>query len=208
MSVQARDIMVRNVITAKEEMTVEDAVKLMNKHEIGCLVVVEKGVPIGIVTERDLLKRVMAKSKALRKLKVRQIMSSPLISAKPTLEIEEATRIMFQKRVKKMPVVEKGKLLGLMTLTDILRLQPQLIKMYKIFSNDLAPRRMKKVFDYYLLVKPRSEQAGTQDIQVPKFRRVPIKRLGTVGRYEVPEPIQAEWNSTINRAKRSRVPKM
>jgi len=53
--------MIEKVITAKKETTVEEAVRLMNKHEIGCLVVVENGKPVGIVTERDLLKRVLAK---------------------------------------------------------------------------------------------------------------------------------------------------
>lgn len=201
MSIQIRDIMIENVITAKKETTVEDAVRLMNKYEIGCLVVVEDGKPVGIVTERDLLKRVLAKSKALRRLKVSQIMSYPLVSAKPIIEIEEATKIMCQNKIKKIPIVEKGKLLGLITLTDILRIQPQLIKMYKIFSNDLAPRRMKKVFDYYLLVQPKSEADETGHLKIPKFKRVPIKRSGIPVRYEVPEPIRERWNSTIKSSK-------
>jgi len=152
MSVETHDIMVKKVITTKQEATIEDAIKLMNKYEIGCLVVVENGKPVGIITERDLLKRVLAKSKELRNMKVMEIMSEPLISVEPNTEIEEAAKLMFQKKIKKLPIVEKGKLVGLVTLTDILRIQPQLIKMYKIFSSDLAPRRMKKVFDYYLLL--------------------------------------------------------
>lgn len=152
MSVETHDIMVKKVITTKQEATIEDAIKLMNKYEIGCLVVVENGKPVGIITERDLLKRVLAKSKELRNMKVMEIMSEPLISVEPNTEIEEAAKLMFQKKIKKLPIVEKGKLLGLVTLTDILRIQPQLIRMYKIFSSDLAPRRMKKVFDYYLLL--------------------------------------------------------
>ena len=68
------------------------------------------------------------------------------------MEIEEAAKLMFHKKIKKLPIVKEGKLLGLLTLTDILRIQPQLIRMYKIFTSDLAPRRMKKVFDYYLLL--------------------------------------------------------
>jgi len=80
------------------------------------------------------------------------MMSEPLLSVAPSVQIEGAVKLMFEKKIKKLPVVEKGKLLGLVTLTDILRIQPQLIKMYKIFSSDLAPRRMKKVFDYYLLL--------------------------------------------------------
>lgn len=149
--------MVRKVITTKKEATVEDAVKLMNKHEIGCLVVVENGKPVGIITERDLLKRVLPKSEEFRNMKVKEMMSEPLVSIEPKVQIEEAAKLMFQKKIKKLPVVEKGKLLGLVSLTDLLRIQPQLIKLYKIFSSDLAPRRMKKVFDYYLLLYTKFE---------------------------------------------------
>lgn len=157
MSIEIRHIMVHKVITAKKEATVEDAVKLMNKHEIGCLVVVENGKPVGIVTERDLLKRVLAKSKELRNMNVMGIMSKPLISIEPKVLIEEAAKLMFQEEIKKLPVVEKGKLVGLVSLTDLLRIQPQLIKLYRLFSSDLAPRRMKKVFDYYLLLHTKFE---------------------------------------------------
>jgi len=157
MSVEIRDVMVDKVITAKKDATVEDAIKLMNKYEIGCLVVVENGKPTGIITERDLLKRVLAKSKELRNIKVLEIMSTPVITVAPETEIEEAAKLMYQKKIKKLPIVEKGKLLGLVTLTDILRIQPQLIRLYKIFSSDLAPRRMKKVFDYYLLLHTQFE---------------------------------------------------
>lgn len=152
MSIETSEIMVSKVITTTKEATVEDAVKLMNKHEIGCLVVMENGKPAGIITERDLLKRVLSKLKELRNLKVKEIMSGPLLSVAPNVEIEEAVKLMFKNNIKKLPIVEKGKLLGLVTLTDILSIQPQLIKMYKIFSSDLAPRRMKKVFDYYMLL--------------------------------------------------------
>lgn len=157
MSIEIHDVMVNKVITIKRHTTLENAVKLMNKHEIGCLIVEEEGKPIGIITERDLLKRVLATSKETRKTKAEQIMTKELISVSPKTEIEEAARLMFQKKIKKLPVVENGKLLGLVTLTDILRIQPQLIRMYKIFSSDLAPRRMKKVFDYYLLLHTESK---------------------------------------------------
>jgi CBS domain-containing protein len=160
MSVEVESIMVQKVITIGADATVRDAVNLMNKHDIGCLVIVEKGKPIGIVTERDMLKRILAESEELKKTDIQKIMSKPLIVGKPDMEIENAAKIMFTKKIKKLPIVEKGKLLGLLTLTDLLRVQPQLIKMYKIFSSDLAPQRMKKVFDYYLLIHPESERAA------------------------------------------------
>jgi len=160
MSVDVESIMVQKVITVGSDATVRDAVNLMNKHDIGCLVIVENGKPAGIVTERDMLKRILAQSEELEKIDIQKVMSKPLIVGKPDMEIENAAQIMFTKKIKKLPIVEKGKLLGLLTLTDLLRVQPQLIKMYKIFSSDLAPQRMKKVFDYYLLIHPESERAA------------------------------------------------
>jgi len=157
MSLDTKDIMVDKVVTTKKNATLEHAVSLMNEHEIGCLVVVEGEKPVGIITERDLLKRCLAKSKELGKMKVEDIMSKPVVTVNPDLQIEEAAKLMCEKKIKKLPIVEGGKLRGLVTLTDILRIQPQLIRMYKIFSSDLAPRRMRKVFDYYLLLR-------TQDI--------------------------------------------
>lgn len=172
MSIEAQDIMVDKVITTKNTATVEDAVKLMNEYEVGCLVVVEDGKPVGIITERDLLKRVLAKSKELRNMKVMEIMSKPLISAAPNIEIEEAAKLMFQRKIKKLPIVEKEKLIGLLTLTDLLRIQPQLIRMYKIFSSDLAPRRMKKVFDYYLLVCTKFETSDKDRLAISKSKKL------------------------------------
>ncbi|HUV98409.1 MAG TPA: CBS domain-containing protein [Candidatus Paceibacterota bacterium] len=153
MAVQTRDIMVSKVVTIKKDSTVKEAVRLMNEHEIGCLVVTENKKAIGILTERDLLKRVLAKSQDISETKVEEVMSTPLISVQPDVEIGDVSRIMFQKNIKKMPIIRNEKLLGLVTLTDILRIQPQLIRMYKIFSADLAPKRIRKVFDYYLLVE-------------------------------------------------------
>jgi len=152
-SVEIRDVMVDKVITIAKDATLEEAVKLMNEYEIGCLIVMENKKPVGIMTERDLLKRVLSKSKQLGKKKVTEVMSENLVSVSPQIEIEEAARLMYEKKIKKLPVIEKGKLLGLVTLTDILRIHPQIIRMYKIFSSDLAPRRMKKVLDYYLLLQ-------------------------------------------------------
>jgi predicted transcriptional regulator len=164
--------MVKKVITISRTSTVEDAVKLMNEHEIGCLVVTENKKAVGILTERDLMKRVLAKSQDPRKTKVEEVMSTPLISLEPNVEIGDVSRIMFQKSIKKMPIVKKDKLLGLVTLTDILRIQPQLIKMYKIFSTDLAPKRIRKVFDYYLLVDTKLDVQTNPEVNLSRVRNL------------------------------------
>jgi len=145
--------MVEGVITIDADATVMKAVSLMNENEIGCLVVIRRGKAVGIVTERDLLKRVIAKSKNPKKTKVREIMTKPLIAGQPDMDLEEATKLMFKMRIKKLPVVEPhGGLLGLITLTDVARFQPQMIRILKKLSaRTLPPRRMQKVVDYYVV---------------------------------------------------------
>lgn len=121
MSLEVKDVMVKNVITVEAEATVKEVAKLMNKHEIGCLVVMKKGEPVGIITERDMLKRVLLKSKDPRKTKVGKMMSKPLVIGEPQTNIRDAVRLMVEGKIKRLPIVEDGHLLGLVTFTDIVR---------------------------------------------------------------------------------------
>jgi len=152
MSLNVEDVMVEQVVTIEADATVQEAVDLMNKHEIGCLVVVLRGKPVGIITERDMLKRVLAKSIDPEKVKISEIMSAPLIVGRPGMEIEDAVRLMFKTKIKKLPVVQKGRLIGLVTLTDLTRFQPHMIRILKKLSvTELPPKRLKKVVDYYVV---------------------------------------------------------
>jgi len=152
MSLNVEDVMVEEVVTIEADATVQEAVDLMNKHEIGCLVVVLRGKPVGIITERDMLKRVLAKSIDSEKVKISEIMSAPLIVGRPGMEIEDAVRLMFKTKIKKLPVVQKGRLVGLVTLTDLTRFQPHMIRILKKLSvTELPPKRLKKVVDYYVV---------------------------------------------------------
>ena len=152
MSLQVEDVMVEKVVTAEEDTTVMQAVKIMNKLEIGCLIVMRKGKPAGILTERDLLRRVLAKSKNPKKTLVSQVMTKPLVFGKPHMEVEEAVKLMFKMKIKKLPIVGKnGQLAGLITLTDLVRFQPQMISIIKKLSvKEEAPKRLKKVINYYI----------------------------------------------------------
>jgi CBS domain-containing protein len=152
MSLQVEDVMVEEVVTTEEDTTVMQAVKIMNKLEIGCLIVVKKGKPAGILTERDLLRRVLAKSKDPKKTIVSEVMTKPLVFSKPHMEVEEAVKLMFKMKIKKLPVVGKnGQLAGLITLTDLVRFQPQMISIIKKLSvKEEAPKRLKKVINYYI----------------------------------------------------------
>jgi len=144
--------MTMDVITIDENASVKEAADIMNQHEIGCLIAVRKGKAIGIITERDLLKRVIVEDKNAKKTKVGEVMSRPLEVVAPGTDLEEALRLMFQKKIKKLPVVYKNRLLGLVSLTDIARCQPAIIKLLKSFAvAQDTPKSMKKVLDYYIV---------------------------------------------------------
>lgn len=114
-------MMVKEVVKVNSGTLVDNAVKMMNKNEIGCLIIEDNGEPRGIVTQRDLLEKVLEKAKDPRKVAVSDIMTKKLVVGSPDMEIHEAARLMFKKRIMKLPIVENGKLIGLITLTNIAR---------------------------------------------------------------------------------------
>ncbi len=151
---KVEDIMVEDVITVEADSTVMRAVKLMNKHEIGCLIVTKSEKPIGIVTERDLLKRVLATSREPEKIRIWEIMSAPLMFVDPNMDIEDTVRFMLKMKIKKLPIVKRGRLLGLVTLTDLVRFQPEVVSILKKLSAlelPSHPKRLRKVIDYYVV---------------------------------------------------------
>lgn len=121
MSLQVKDVMVTNLITVEAGATARKAAELMNRHDIGCLIVVNNGRPVGIVTERDMLKRVMLQVRDARRTRVSYIMSKPLITTSPDIDLREAINLMTERRIKKLPVIEEGQLIGLISITDIVR---------------------------------------------------------------------------------------
>ena len=147
---KVEEIMVKDVVTVKDSELVIDAVELMNEHEIGCLVVVNDGKAIGMLTERDMLKRVLAQSMDPKSTKVGEVMSVPLVTVDPQDEVEETARLMFRMEIKKLPVVEDERLLGLVTLTDLVRFQPELIDALKKLGI-IIPRRMERAVIHYVV---------------------------------------------------------
>jgi len=114
-------LMVKDVVTLERGASVYEAVKLLNKNKIGCLVILDRGRIAGIVTERDLLERVLEKCKNPKETLVSEIMTRNVITGTPDMDAIEATRIMFKIKVKKLPILEGNQLVGIVTLTDIAR---------------------------------------------------------------------------------------
>ena len=149
---KVKDVMVTNVVTVDVGVNIRKAVERMNNHEIGCLVVLEKGNFAGILTERDVLKRVVAKARNPDKTLVGDVMSKPLTVVSPEASLEEALELMFEKRVKKLIVAEDKELVGLITMTDIARIHTAMVEHIKgLAAKYDIPKRMEKVIHYYVV---------------------------------------------------------
>lgn len=123
-----RDIMSRPAITAKENETVAGVSKLMGKHDIGCVIIVDKsGNPAGIITERDIVQRVAARNVLPSELKVVQTMSKPVASISPGTTVNDAAKLMNHRKIRRLAVIDEGKLVGIVTMKDILQVTPAII---------------------------------------------------------------------------------
>jgi CBS domain-containing protein len=151
-SLPIKNVMVKEVITIKDNATVKQAAETMSQLGISCLIVLEKRKAAGIITEMDLLKRVIAEGKDPNITKVTQVMSRPLIVAEPDMDLGEAVELMFRKKIKKLPVVHEDRLMGLITLTDIARGAPEMLKIIRqLATNQTIPRNIQKVIDRYIV---------------------------------------------------------
>ena len=117
--VLVRDVMSKDVRVVRPDTTAQEIVATMNKFNIGSVIVVQGERPVGIITERDILMRLVEQCLAPQILTARQLMTSPLITISETASVEEAARLMAKKRIKKLPVIDNDKLVGIMTFTDI-----------------------------------------------------------------------------------------
>lgn len=140
-SLKVEDVMIRDVVTIDVNSTVREAANVMGKMGIGCLIVMRMDKAVGILTERDFLKRVVAEAKDVEKTLVKDVMSSPLITVEPHVDLEEAVRLMFSMNIKRLPVVDGERLLGIVSLTDIARCHPHIMKLLKQYAAEHARRK-------------------------------------------------------------------
>lgn len=119
-----RDIMSRNIKTVRPDDTALDAVRKMNKFRIGSVIVVNSGRPVGIITERNILQEIVEPRHDPATIKAKDIMTRPLITVDPHTAVDEAAKIMAAKTIKTLPIVEKDKILGIVTSSDIVRNSP------------------------------------------------------------------------------------
>lgn len=122
------EVMTVDAVTITPDRTVAEASALMRDRGVGSVIVIESDRAVGILTERDVVTKVAADDRRSSELKVRDVMTSPVVSVHPHEEVEEAARRMSQRRIRRLPVVQDGKLLGVITENDILRAWPHLVE--------------------------------------------------------------------------------
>lgn len=124
-----KDAMSSPVVTTDEDVPSNKIAKLMEEHDLGSLIVTNKdGKPLGIITERDLVIRVLGKNLQPAKVKAKDIMTSPLATIEPEATISDAARRMSRLDVRRLGVIYKGDLVGLISSKDILGIMPELIE--------------------------------------------------------------------------------
>jgi CBS domain-containing protein len=124
-----KDVMSSPVVTTEEDATADTVAGLLDKHGLGCIIVTSsKGKPLGIITERDLVGRVLAKNIKPDAVKAQDVMTSPLIAIESDETISEAARRMSRLNIRRLGVMYKGKLVGVLSSKDILAVMPELIE--------------------------------------------------------------------------------
>ena len=116
-----KDVMRKNVVSIDSAMSVKDAAIMMTDTNVGCVVVTRGNAPIGIITERDFVKRIVSQEKSFS-TQVSDVMSFPLITVDSDDTVWEAAEKMKSNKIHKAPVEENGKLVGIITATDLVKI--------------------------------------------------------------------------------------
>ncbi len=124
---KVKDAMTRRIVTTGGNASVQSAAELMKKWRVGSLIVIRGKNPVGIVTESDIIKKVVSRDLSAANIEVKEIMASPLKFLGPEENLNDASRKMIANRIRRMPVISKGEVVGILTHTDIVRVSPLLI---------------------------------------------------------------------------------
>jgi CBS domain-containing protein len=116
---QVRDIMQKNVITIQEDKSALDASKLISEKDISFLVIVKDDKPIGVITEKDFVRKIAAQDKQSSLIPLSEIMSYKFRWVEPSTEIEDAVQKMLNHNIRRLIVLEDEKLVGVITQTDL-----------------------------------------------------------------------------------------
>lgn len=116
-----KDVMISDLATLDVSASISEAAKLMDEKDVGCIIVTKNQLPVGILTERDFIKRIASKEKSLT-ASLEEVMSSPLIEIDSNETVWEAAQIMKVNNIHKLPVRKDNKIIGIVTTTDLVKI--------------------------------------------------------------------------------------
>lgn len=119
MAEQVKDIMSKDLVTISKERSALEAAKIMTDKGVSSLIVLSGDQPVGIVTERDFIKKICLKELQLSEVQIGQIMSKIRTFATPDTSIEVAVQRMINNRIRRLPIIDNDKLVGIVTVTDL-----------------------------------------------------------------------------------------
>jgi CBS domain-containing protein len=137
---RARDIYVEEImskvpVVGRPDLTAKDLGVLMRALKVGSVIIIEDGHPVGIVTERDFVEKIVAEDRRPAEVRAENIMSQPLVTTGPKERVAEAARKMARLQLRRLPVVVGEQLVGMLTENDITRLSPSLIEITREWKN-------------------------------------------------------------------------
>jgi CBS domain-containing protein len=137
--ISVRDIMTSAVISVDSSVTVQEAAKMMEDAKVGCMIVMEKNNPVGIITDRDFAIKIASHAYPLD-TQIKHVMSTPLIGINPKDSVWMVSDMMHTKGIRKLPVIENDKVIGIVTATD-------LVNRFAVCTEE----EMKKMYHYSLV---------------------------------------------------------
>ena len=126
--IKVKDAMLTEVFTARPSQTVLEASRIMREEDVGSVVICEGSNPIGIVTREDIVNKITAEDKLASKIFLKDIMSKSLVTCTPDCDIAEAARLMSKYKYERIPIVEFGKLVGIISSREIAKVAPAVIE--------------------------------------------------------------------------------
>jgi len=153
MELRVEDVMNKNVITIESDYSTKYAARVMSSLQISCLVVKSGNTVVGILTERDLVSRVVATGEESEKVLICDVMSQPVVIVRPNIPLEKAVLVMLTRHIKKLPVMagkNKERLVGILSLTDVAKLHPTLYARMKELDQAMMSEPVSEEIDFYI----------------------------------------------------------
>ena len=165
--IKVEEVMSKNPITVSGKMSIREGAKLLREKRISTLIIEEDQKPIGIVTDRDFIVKVLADGVDIDKTTLRDIMSSPVIMIPHDEVLADAAKIMTRRRIRKLPVVKDGKIAGILSENDIVRISPDLIALAQEYAEVHKKNDLKNYPEEYMV--GRCEVCGQYSLRLRRY---------------------------------------